>query len=145
MNIEQRVCHVTGHLMTEPTVNNSTFAGRNPTRAVIPSCSRGRKVLTNVEKLSADARRLLNKENADALQVELDGIFLHRKEEIARLSQKFNKTSDYIQRLLNIGTNYRKSRAPTLQNALIHHKSQEVNGGMLFPSSAFMIFQCHHF
>lgn len=106
---------------------------QNPTKTVQPSCSRARKSLTNAEKLSADARRLLNKKNADALQVELDALFLHRKEEVARLSQTFSKSPDFIQRLLNMETNYQKSRAPSLQNALIHYKSEEVNGGMFPP------------
>jgi hypothetical protein len=73
----------------------------------------------------------LNKKNADALQAELDVHFLYRKQEIDWISEKFSKTPDYIQQLFNAGTNYRKSRAPSLQNALIHHKCEEVNGGML--------------
>jgi hypothetical protein len=119
--------------MTEPTVNSSSFAGRNPTKDIIPSRLRQRKTLTNAEKLSANARRLLNKNNADALQVELDAHFLHREEEVARLSEKFSKSSDYIQRILNTETSYKKSRAPSLHNALIHQKTQEVNGGMFLP------------
>jgi hypothetical protein len=85
--------------------------------------------ITNAQKITAEAKRLLNKENAAALQLEVDQVFDTRNAEISRIAKEFNKTDSYVKQILAHETNYRGTRAPSLRNALVHAKGIEMNEG----------------
>jgi hypothetical protein len=107
----------------------SSLASRNPTRDVIPARVHHRPKITDAQKITADARRQLNKENAAALQLEIDHIFDIRNTEISRIAKKYNKTDAYIKQILANETTYHGTRAPSLRNALVHAKGLEMNEG----------------
>jgi hypothetical protein len=109
--------------------NTSTLSSRNPTKKTIPSRSRAQGKTSNAEKITADARRALNKENGNALQLEIAAFFDSRKAEIARLAKKYNKTESHIKQLLSNESSYQNTRAPSLHNALVHAKGLEMNEG----------------
>ena len=103
-----------------------TFASRNPFKEVNPARERHRQKLTDAQKTSADTRREINKENAHALQVELNAFFDFRAVEITRLAKKFNKSEAKIKQLLSNQTKYKSTRAPSLCNALVFAKNLEI-------------------
>jgi ABC-type lipoprotein export system ATPase subunit len=63
----------------------SSLASRNPTRVVIPIRVHHRP------KITADAKRLLNRENAAALQLEVEEVFDVRNTEISRIAKSTTK------------------------------------------------------
>jgi len=118
--------------MSSPAAVNEgdlTFASRNPFKGVIPARSRTRQKLTNAQKVSSEAKHAINKENADALQIELGAFFEFRDVEVTRLAKKFNKSEAKIKQLLSNENTYKKMRAPSLRNALVYAKGLEVNEG----------------
>jgi predicted dithiol-disulfide oxidoreductase (DUF899 family) len=108
---------------------NLTFASRNPIKNINPARVRHRPKLTDAQKVSADTKREINRENADALQVELVNFFEFRREEVTRLAKKFNKSEAKVKQLLGNESNYKNSRAPSLRNALVYAKGIEMNEG----------------
>jgi hypothetical protein len=63
--------------------NTSTLSSHNPTKKTIPSHSHAQVKTSNAEKITADTRWALNKENGNALQLEIAAFFDSRKAEIA--------------------------------------------------------------
>jgi hypothetical protein len=59
------------------------FASYNATKDIIPLHFHPHKKLTNAEKISANTKCELNKENASALEVEVDTFFNHCNAEIS--------------------------------------------------------------
>lgn len=112
-----------------PVVEGHTFASRNPFKDINPSRSRHRGKLTDAQKVSAEAKRAINKENADALRAELDNFFELRDAEITRLAKQFNKSEVKIKQLLSNETTFKNTRAPSLRNALVYAKGVEMNEG----------------
>jgi hypothetical protein len=106
-----------------------TFASHNPTQEVNTTHPRHRPKLTDGQKVSADAKREINKKNASALELEIDAFLESRSIEIAQLSKKFNKSEAKIKQLINNETSYHNMRAPSLCNALVHAKGVEMNEG----------------
>ena len=104
-----------------------TFASRNPFKDIIPTCSRQRQKLTDAQKVSADAKHAINKENADALEAELQTFFDFRDVEVTRLAKKFNKSEAKVKQLLSNETTYKNTCAPSLRNALVYAKGLEVS------------------
>ena len=110
-------------------VDDHTFVSRNPFKEIIPPRSRHGGKLTDAQKVSAEAKRAINKENANALQLELDNFFELRDVEITRLAKQYNKSEAKIKQLLSNETAFKKTRAPSLRNALVYAKGLEVNEG----------------
>jgi hypothetical protein len=73
--------------------------------------------------------RKLNKENANALKIEIDTFLHHCDTEILRLAKKFNKSEVNIKLLLANKSNYQKMRAPSLRNTLVYAKGIKMNDG----------------
>ena len=59
-----------------------SLASHNPTKDIIPSHIHLCKKLTDTEKISANTKHKLNKENANALKVEVNVFFDHCNTEI---------------------------------------------------------------
>lgn len=109
--------------------HTSSFASRNPTKQLQSSRARPRPKISDAAKITADAKRQQHKENASALRVEIVAFLDVRKTEIGRLAKKYNKSEAIIKQLLSNETSYQNTRAPSLRNALVHAKGQEVNEG----------------
>lgn len=115
--------------MPDPSKALSSLASRNPTRDVNPGRVRHHPKITDAQKITAEAKRQLNKENGAALQLEIDQVLDVRNTEISRIAKKYNKTDIYIRQILAKETNFRGTRAPSLRNALVHAKGIEMNEG----------------
>jgi hypothetical protein len=94
---------------------------------VQPSHQRVPLHCTDAEQMAHNKKRQLKEANAAALQMDIDAFSVERDERIEALAKKHSRKPSYIRRLLTNETHYSKSRAPTLWNALIHHKTKEVN------------------
>jgi hypothetical protein len=105
----------------------TTWASRNPLKDVQPSRQRIRPHHTDAERMARDKKRQLNRTNAAALKEDIDTFFAERDERIAELAKKHSRKPSYIRLLLTNATHYTNPRAPTLKNALVHHKTKEVN------------------
>jgi hypothetical protein len=106
----------------------TTWASRNPLKDVqLPRVRAPVVVHTDAEKATYDARRQLNKANTQALQAAIDVFCAERNAKIEELAKEFGKKAGYIRGLITNATHYKTTRAPSLKNALIHHKSVEVN------------------
>jgi hypothetical protein len=105
----------------------TTWASRNPLKDVQPSRVRSRVIRTDAEKATYEARRQLNKTNAQALQAAIDVFCAERNTKIEQLAKEYGKKAAYIRNLVTNATHYKNTRAPSLKNALVHHKSVEVN------------------
>jgi len=111
--------------------SSTTWAIRNPTKDVQPTNSRARKVLTTAEKVTRDARRKVLQSNSEAFRDDVLLFQQDREAKIQDLAKKHCKTAKGVRTVLTSATHYKQPRAPTLQNALVHHKTEEVNSGML--------------
>ncbi|KAF8221173.1 hypothetical protein L208DRAFT_1329741 [Tricholoma matsutake] len=103
-----------------------TFASRNPTKVVHPSRVHPGAKLSDAQKISAASKHKINKENANALKVEIDAFFDLRDTEITQLAKKFSKSEVKIKQLLSNETNYQKTCAPSLWNVLVHAKDSDI-------------------
>jgi hypothetical protein len=112
--------------------STTTWAIRNPLKDVQTPRACSKKTLTDAVKAAHDTKRQLNRANAVALQADLNAFTLQCDGRVLELAKRYSKKPSYIQLMLTNMTHYKKSRAPSLQNALIHHKSIEVNEGVPF-------------
>jgi hypothetical protein len=113
-------------------LGTSTWASRNPLKDVQPSRVRIKIKITDAEKATRNIKRQLNKSNALALRADVDMFCVDRDTRILEMSKKYSKKPSYIRALLTQVSHYKKSRAPSLRNALVHHKTLEINESMLF-------------
>ena len=118
---------------------NISLASHNPTKDIIPSHICLCKKLIDAEKISANTKHELNKENANALKVEVDMFLDHCNTEISQLAKKYNKSEANIKLLLSNESKYQNMRALLLQNALVHAKGLEVNDGMYISSIIMLV------
>ena len=110
----------------------TTWATRNPSKDVQPTRIREKKVLTAAEKVTRDAHRKVPQSNNDAFYNDVAVFQEDRNAKIKDLAEKHCKTVDYVRLVLTNGTHYKHCRAPSLQNALVHHKSEQLNAGVCF-------------
>ena len=113
----------------EPQDLESTWASRNPTKPVIIPRTHVNKKRTHTEQITAHTKQVLNQEKAEALQQAIQACLTAREAEIKHLAKDYGKKPDYIERLLNHGTNYTSHQRPSFYNALVHHLAQELNEG----------------
>lgn len=107
--------------------SSTTWAMQNPSKDPQPAHIHLKRTLTSAEKITCNPRRKVLQDNNEEFQ---EDIALFQKEwdsKIQDLAKKHSKTVDGVHLLLTNATHYKKSCAPTLHNALIHYKSEEVN------------------
>jgi hypothetical protein len=102
---------------------------RNPMKSVIPS--QARKKLTPAERASRALITEANKTARAHLMQDIDAFLEDRANKIDDLAVKHSVKQDYIKKLINPTTTYKKQRAPTLPNAIMHIKAVEINEGEL--------------
>lgn len=113
-----------------PTSHFATHASRNPLKSVIeprnPIASkktRAEKRTSQVAKEVSQSRRTEFEDDVLSLKALID-------EKITEISQQHAQRVDYIRTLIYQQANYKTRRAPNRKNALLHHKSVELNSGM---------------
>ena len=106
-----------------------TWAQLNPNLGV--QKQRPRAKLTDAAKATRKITAVLNKASAELLSADIEKQMQLQKTQIKKIAHDHSRKVCDIEKLINHNTNYRPSRAPTLQNALTHRKGMEMNEGML--------------
>jgi hypothetical protein len=109
--------------------SSTTWATRNPSKDAQPARIRSKGTLTSAEKITRDACRKVLHLNNEEFQEDIALFKKAQDSKIQDLAKKHSKTVSSVHLLLTNATHYKKSRAPTLHNALVHYKSEEVNAG----------------
>jgi hypothetical protein len=110
----------------------ATHASRNPTQH-----QQQPRVLTQVslslaQKATRSLRLLSDRAKAEELAAALDIVLSRHQTELEDFSKDHNTKMEYIQKLTSQSSHYTQKRAVTIQNAKMHAKSLEVNGGMCY-------------
>lgn len=107
-----------------PTPTLSTHAARNPTKP--PQEPRRRSAATQATRnLLAEKRNV----QAALLEDDLQELFDAQEVAIQRLASKYERTEDYIRRIVCNGAKYSGKRAPTLYHAILHDYSKKARNG----------------
>jgi hypothetical protein len=111
------------------TPGSTTWAERNPTKDTLPIRHHARitAAARATKKLGAQQTRQKHELLAQAINQYL----LEKQDKLQKLADEHDVKLAHIEKLVEGGTHYKKNRAPTLPNAIAHHKSLEVNNGML--------------
>lgn len=88
-----------------------------------------RRQPSDAEKATTMARREAQRKTRAAFEDDLETMLQKHVEEAQVLADKHGKSHDYIKKIINSTSNFRTHRAPSLHNAIIHHKTQKINGG----------------
>lgn len=111
----------------EDAPRDNNWATRNPTWDVIPARSRPKRKLTKAQlasrKLAAESKsasRALLMQDVDKYLEALDV-------KVKEIADEHNVKPEFVKKLINPVTTYKKTRAPTLPNAIAHFKAMEVN------------------
>jgi hypothetical protein len=116
--------------------HQTTWADRNPDLDVQPSRSRAKAAkLSNAEENTRNLGKAARKVKNTELAADIDALNLERAAQIEALATKYHRKPTYVTDIINNTTHYKKTRAPNLQNALLHHKAMEMNEGTSLNSS----------
>jgi hypothetical protein len=108
--------------------NNTTWAARNPTRPILnprPAPAR----LTEAQKASRAIAREQKKANAKRLDDDIKQFTEDQHAKLEEIAKTHNVKVEKVKDLVGASTHYKKSRKPTLHNAIVHAKAMEVNQG----------------
>ena len=75
-------------------------------------------------------RQISDHAKAEELAKALDVILSCHRTELEEFAKAHDTKMEYIQKLTSQSSHYKPKRAVTIQNAKLHAKSMEVNGGM---------------
>jgi hypothetical protein len=112
-----------------PEENPSTHAGRNPSQPQQKTRVLSRPSLSNAQKASRALRLTAVHETAEELATDLDTLLTRHRAELDDFAKEHSTKQEYIQKLISQSSHYKQKRAVTIQNAKLHAKSLEVNGG----------------
>jgi hypothetical protein len=113
--------------------NATTFASRNPGKAVQEARGRKKKEpLSDSQQQERKERQARNTMRAEDLQADIDAFCAQRAATIVALAQKHDKEIDYIRSLLLNESGFKSMRITSLYNAVMHHLKEEGNVGMFF-------------
>lgn len=102
---------------------------RDPPQEIIPSRHRKHVQLTDAQKATRQISRDAGKARKKELMRDLDAHLLDFDVGLVDIAHRHKRSVKYIKHLLKTSSAFKKKRAPTLQNALLHYKSVEVNQG----------------
>lgn len=106
-------------------VTLSSHASRNPSKPVQPTRKR--------QSQASKASRALAAEQRDEKETELEAKFTEffqlREETIADLAEQYDKSVDYIRKVLVNGTGYGGKRGVNLRNAISHDMALKAKEG----------------
>lgn len=115
-------------------LGSSTWSSRNPAKAVITP-RRPKQRASGARKATNSQKCKQRKEASEALESHLSAYAEAEQKFIKEASVSYGYTQDYIARLMHGHTKYKKGRSASWQNAMIHHKSIQVNQGVCISGS----------
>jgi hypothetical protein len=116
--------------VTIPEEDPSTHAGRNPSQPQQKTRVLTHRTLSLAQKATRSLRQIADHAKAEDLATALDSLLSCHHTELEEFAKEHNTKLEYIQKLTSQSTHYKQKRAVTIQNAKLHAKSLEVNGGM---------------
>ncbi|KAF8507902.1 hypothetical protein BU17DRAFT_71015 [Hysterangium stoloniferum] len=109
-----------------PHADRTTWAKRNPAANVQASREPTHK-LTDAKKAMCKLAAELKKTGQVALNAAVSTYLLEQTEKLNALAAVYNVKVKRIEDMVNSQTHYKKSQAPTLQNAIVHFLAKKVN------------------
>ena len=111
-----------------PLADHTTWAKRNPS-AKVQTLAEPKRKLTAAEKATRKIASELKKQSQAALNAAVAEYLQHRAEKFEEIAAEHNVKVSKIASMVEASTHYKKQRAVTLQNAIIHFMSEKINGG----------------
>src|ERR1700722_3960097 len=121
-------CAVAGEGQVDPNIENN-WAARNPMKDIIPT--QACKKRTEAQLASRALITKANKASRAFLMQDIDAFLDGQANLIKGLAEKHSVKPEYIKKLVNPITTYKKKRIPTLPNAIAHVKAMEINQGQI--------------
>ena len=109
--------------------SETTWASRNPGKAVQASRQRAYKPMTDAERISSKMRTEKSREDSQLLHDAVAEVQDYCKAKAEEIAKQFNRKPDYVYRLIHSATIFKPTRNPNIFNALVHKKAKEVNAG----------------
>jgi len=116
--------------VTPPEEDSSTHAGRNLSQPQQKTRVLTHRSLSLAQKATRSLRQISDHAKAKELASALDILLSRHRTELEDFAKVHNTKLEYIQKLTSQSSHYKPKRAVTIQNAKLHAKSLEVNGGM---------------
>jgi hypothetical protein len=116
--------------ITPPEDDPSTHAGRHPSQPKQKSRVLTKHSLSLAQKATRSLRHLSDHAKAEELATGLDILTSRHLTELETFAKEHNTKLEYLQKLIAQSSHYKHKRAVTIQNAMLHAKSMEINGGM---------------
>jgi hypothetical protein len=110
-----------------PLADRTTWAKRNPSAKVQPLTEPKRK-LTAAEKATRKIASAQKKQSQAALNAAIAEYLQLRAERFEEIAVAHNVKVSKVESMVEASTHYKKERAVTLQNAIVHHMSEKING-----------------
>ena len=108
--------------------NNTTWAARNPIRPVL-NPRPAPAPLTAAQKASRATAREQKKANTKRLDDDIKQFTKEQHAKLEEIAHTHNVKVEKVKDLVGASIHYKKSRKPTLHNAILHAKAIEVNQG----------------
>lgn len=109
---------------------SDTHAERHPTLPRQEVRVLTKKTLTETQKATRALRHISDQEKNSLLITDLEMLLITHHEELVTLAKKHAVNVEYLQKLIQQSSHFKKKRGVSLQNALLHHKAVEINTGM---------------
>jgi hypothetical protein len=113
-----------------PDEDPSTHACRNPDQPQQNTRVLTKHSLSLAQKATRAIRHTADHAKAEELATALDALLSSHRADLENFAKDHNTKLDYIQKLTSQSSHYKQKRAVTIQNAKLHAKSVEVNGGI---------------
>jgi hypothetical protein len=110
----------------------STHAGRNPSQPQQKSRGLTHHSLSHTQKATRALRLIAQRRNAEELATALDIILTRHRSELEDFAKENNTKLEAVQKLTSSSSHYKPKRAVSIQNAMLHAKSLEVNEGTTY-------------
>jgi len=127
-------------LVVAPLADRTTWAKRNPTAKVQP-LSQPKRKLTEAEKATRKLASTQKKQSRAALNEAIAEYLQQRSEKYEELAAEHNVKVSKIMSMVDATTHYKKERAVTRQNAIVHFMSEKINGSE-FTTAYSSIYRC---
>ncbi|KAF6745723.1 hypothetical protein DFP72DRAFT_1077152 [Ephemerocybe angulata] len=108
--------------------DNSTWASRNPSKAIIPPRNNYKK-LTDAQKITASVRLAQTREKQLQLTEDLGEFKITQARLLQEIAEKHGKSLDYVKGRATAASTFKTPRALNLHNAKLHFLSLEINNG----------------
>ncbi|RDB20088.1 hypothetical protein Hypma_012876 [Hypsizygus marmoreus] len=116
--------------LSVPELATSNWASRNPSLNIQPARVRLAKNNDDASRRTHLSHKVKNnKANVASVEKEIDAYLMEQQRFIEEIADKYTVDAKIIKKKLINGSTYKTTRAPSLQNAIIHDKTVEMNEG----------------